>query len=473
MQRVFVRDKIWRVEDATPVDGDRQLFSLFDPQGGETLKVLSPPEAVQPLPDTSPVFEQRTITPWHGWLLDHQVVRAASLKDEGEFAAFHSGRISPEPYQFAPVEKLLQLPRPCLLIADDVGLGKTIEAGICYLELLARGRGRRMLLIVPPGLILQWQDEMLEKFGLTFEAVENTASLDLLQTRLSEGIKPWVFFNRVITSVEFLKKSEILRSALAPRWDVIVVDEAHYLAESGTPRNPYTTARARLGQQLRDSCDALMLLTATPHNGYSHSFRSLLEIVEPTDATFGGEREVIERRISRNMIRRLKSQIYKTAEGGKRVPAFMPREPVKQLGVSNLRAAEKAIFTKVSGYCARTAAAAAGEDDSELVNFAMQIIKKRLLSSRAALTETVNNRLNALASRQPAEEPPSRTEVRELQGDLPLSEATYERIAGRVLRSALPKEAKRREVERRKVQEIRPASYAFLQQRVADWKTER
>jgi len=454
MQCVLVRDRIWRVQSSTPVDGDRQLFSLLDPQGGETLNVLSPPETVQPLPDASPVFEQRAVTPWHGWFLDHHIVRAASLKDDGEFAAFHSGRISPEPYQFAPVDKLLQLPRPCLLVADDVGLGKTIEAGICLLELLARGRGKRVLLVVPPGLIPQWRDEMLEKFGLTFEAVENTASLDRLQTRLSEGIKPWVFFSRVITSVEFLKKREVLTGALAPRWDVIVVDEAHYLAESGTPRNPYTTARARLGQQLRDACDALILLTATPHNGYSHSFRSLLEIVEPADATFAGEKEVTERRVPRNMIRRLKSQIYKTAEDGKHVPAFMPREPVKQLGVSNLSDAEKAIFTKVSGYCARTAAAAAGEDDSELVSFAMQIIKKRMLSSRAALTETVNNRLNALSSRQPVEEPPARAEVRELQGDLPLSEAAHERIAGRVIRSALPREAKRRNAEKRRLQEI-------------------
>jgi SNF2 family DNA or RNA helicase len=77
------------------------------------------------------------------------------------------------------------LPRQSLLIADDVGLGKTIEAGICLPELIARGRGKRVLLVVPPGLIPQWQEEMLTKFGLRFEAIENAAALERAQTRLT------------------------------------------------------------------------------------------------------------------------------------------------------------------------------------------------------------------------------------------------------------------------------------------------
>jgi superfamily II DNA or RNA helicase len=263
-----------------------------------------------------------------------------------------------------------------------------------------------------------------------------------------------VFLNRVITSTEYIKKREVIRNALAPRWDAIVVDEAHYLAESGTPRNPYTTARARLGQQLRDACDALILLTATPHNGYGHSFRSLLEIVEPTDATFGGDKETIVRRVSRCMVRRLKTQIYKTDKNGKKVPAFQLREPVAQIPVTGLSTEEKDIFKKVSAYCAKAVKAASGTDDSELVSFAMQIIKKRMLSSRKALAQTVAHRLDALKSRGGQDDPPQRAEIRELQGDLPLGEAAHERIAERLVKSAVPKDAKRKNAEKRQLTEI-------------------
>ena len=147
---------------------------------------------------------------------------------------------------------------------------------------------------------------MHEKFGLDFRGVENSAAFDRAQTDLSEGLQPWVYFDRVITSIEYLKRRDVHAAALAYPWDVIVVDEAHYLAESGTPANPYSTARTRLGPLLREASKTLILLTATPHNGYRHSFRSLIELVAPTDATLHGATEVVQRRVARSMIRRLK-----------------------------------------------------------------------------------------------------------------------------------------------------------------------
>jgi superfamily II DNA or RNA helicase len=453
MNKILARDRVWNVGAVQDLGNGKKLLSLLSRDGSERLKILSPPETYELLPETAPQFARTAVAPWSQWLQAHAAIKLANVGD-GQFAALHAGRILPEPYQFAPVEKLLRSPRNCLLIADDVGVGKTVEAGISLLELIGRGRAKRILLIVPPGLIGQWQEEMLEKFGLAFTAIENAASLEQVQTRLSEGIKPWSFLNRVITSVEYLKKREVLHSALESRWDAIVVDEAHYLAESGTPKNPYRTARFRLGERLRDACHALLLLTATPHNGYSHSFRSLLEMIEPTDATFAGDKVVVNRRVSRNIIRRLKPQIFKTVNG-EQVPAFKPREPVKQIAVTALSDSEKSIFTKVSSYCARTAREAAKGDEAELVSFAMQIIKKRMLSSRTALAQTVAHRLEALGSRQQADEPPTRGEVRELQADLPLSEAAHERIASRIIRSALPKEASRRTAEKRQLNEIK------------------
>jgi superfamily II DNA or RNA helicase len=334
-----------------------------------------------------------------------------------------------------------------------VGLGKTIEAGICLLELSARGIGNRMLIVVPPGLIPQWIDEMHDKFGLEFRSIENSAALERAQTDLSEGLQPWAYFDRVITSTEYLKRREINAAALAHPWDVIVVDEAHYLAESGTAANPYSTARTRLGPKLREASRALILLTATPHNGFRHSFRSLLELVEPTNATLRGRNEDIQRRVSRSMIRRLKPQIVKSAADGSPTAAFPLREPVRRIEVAGLNADEKEIFTLVTEYCSKTIKAATGTQESDLVSFAMQIIKKRALSSRSALRETVKNRLEAVSSRQ-AEEPPPRAELRELQGDLQLTEAIAERTANRVLRAAVARDARRKASEKKQLKAI-------------------
>ncbi len=451
MKSVFLRGSKWLVRGNT-VLGERVVLRLEDPVTGETIEALCPPDEFEPLTEPEPTLDRRSLTPYGHWRLLHDALRLQT-PPEGQYAAFVAGRISPEPYQFAPLTRLLCGPRRGLLIADDVGLGKTIEAGICLLELIARGVGKRILLVVPPGLIPQWVDEMWEKFGLEFQPIENSAALDRAQTAVSEGLQPWAYFDRIITSTEYLKRRDVHAAALAHPWDVIVVDEAHYLAESGTPANPYATARTRLGPKLRAAARTLLLLTATPHNGYRHSFRSLLELVEPTEATLHGRIEDVQRRIGRTMIRRLKPQIVKTGPDGGVMPAFPVRQPVGRIEVVNLTDEERDIFRLVTEYCAKTIKSAEGSDEADLVSFAMQIVKKRMLSSRAALTQTVENRLKALAARQP-EEPPKRSELRELQSDLPLTESQAERTALRILRTALSRDARRRNAEKRQLKTI-------------------
>jgi superfamily II DNA or RNA helicase len=451
VKHILLRGQEWRVRDEA-VLGSRTRFLLEDPANGDRIEVLCPPDDYEPLVEPVPSFDRRSLTPYGIWRLHHEALQL-QVPAEGAYAGFHAGRIVPEQYQFAPLARLLAGPRRSLLIADDVGLGKTIEAGICLLELIARGVGKRILLVVPPGLIPQWLDEMWQKFGLEFRPIENSASLDRAQTLVSEGLQPWTYFDRVVTSVEYLKRRDVHSAALSHPWDAIVVDEAHYLAESGTPANPYSTARTRLGPKLRDATRSLILLTATPHNGYRHSFRSLLELVEPADATLHGRTENVRRRVSRSMIRRLKAQIVKSGPEGNPQPAFPVREPVKRVEVRELSEDEREIFRLVSKYCAKTIESAEGSEEADLVSFAMQIVKKRMLSSRPALRKTVSNRLEALSSRT-SEEPPARAEVRELQGDLPCTEAAAERTAARVLRAAIARDARRREAEKRQLKAI-------------------
>jgi ERCC4-related helicase len=452
MTSIRLRDRVWKVRSQQNL-GDRIHFELLDPATGDLLQTLCPPEEFEPLTEAPPVLSDRARAPWQVWQDRHEALAFSAWK-ESEFAAFFAGRISPEPYQFAPASRLFNLPRPNLLIADDVGLGKTIEAGICMLEMMARGRGRRILLIVPPSLISQWQSEMLEKFQLRFDSLENAAAVERMQTSLAEGIRPWAYLSKVVTSIEFMKKREVARAALDFPWDMIVVDEAHYISESGSAQNPYTTARTRLGRMLRDKTQSLLLLTATPHNGFRHSFRSLLELIEPADATLAGNEDVVRRRVGRNMIRRLKSQIHRTNEAGETAPAFPVREPVACIAVTDLPEADRDIIHKVSAYCSQTARAAESSDDRDLVSFAMQIVKKRMLSSRNALRQTVLNRLQAMKSHEETEAPPTKAEIRELQSDLPLSEFMQESIESRLLRVAVTRDVKRRNAEKRQLQSI-------------------
>src|SRR5579884_3710551 len=417
--RVAVRDRPWRVEDIRDLGDGKALLKLLPASGdgASPLAVVCPPERVVRLPPEELRFDLDEIAPIVPWLRAHQALTLTAFQ-EGSLSGARFGRVNLEAYQIAPVLRILAKPRPRLLIADDVGLGKTIEAGLCLLELMARGRADRVLVVVPPGLIPQWQEELLKRFGLDFVVIENAAGLAREQTELPAGISPWDLPRaRIITSMDYLKKDEVCRRALARPWDLVIVDEAHALAESGTPQNPYRTRRTRLGEDLRDHSRGLLLLTATPHNGYAHSFRSLIELVEPTAATLTGS--LVAERIARAMIRRMKRQIVRPGPDGDWVEAF-PRRGVKPIPVS-VSAKERELFQLISAYCSRTAGEARGEEDEELVSFAMQIIKKRAISSRLALARTLDHRLRAIKrdERRRKAEIRKITEIQRLLAKLP------------------------------------------------------
>ncbi len=309
--RVRVRDRVWRVARKTTLPQAQVVLEIesVGADAAEHLSVVAPPEEVERLPGEALQFDARGFDAFLPWSANIRLLAATLTRETGLVTGARFGRVALEAYQLAPVLRLLAKPRPSLLVADDVGLGKTIEAGLAMLELLARQRVQRILVVVPPGLLLQWKEELFEKFGFEFTLIENATGLAREQARLPAGASPWDMLGRVITSIDFIKKETIRKRALRKRWDLVVVDEAHSLAESGTPQNPYRTQRFRLGVALRENTRGLVLLTATPHNGYPHSFRSLIELVDPTAATLSGASEALRRRVAGAMVRRLKSQI--------------------------------------------------------------------------------------------------------------------------------------------------------------------
>ena len=204
-------------------------------------------------------------------------------------APFRSG-ITIEDYQLEPLVRALRAPRTTLLIADDVGLGKTIEAGLVVQELLLRHRARTALVVCPASLQLQWRDEMREKFGLEFRIVDREL-LGRLRRSRGVGANPFAHFPRLIVSIDWLKGElgmRLLREVLPPhpeiprRYDVLIVDEVHNCAPAGAGgRYARDTLRTQAIRTLAPHCEHRLFLSATPHNGYDNSFAALLELLDP------------------------------------------------------------------------------------------------------------------------------------------------------------------------------------------------
>ena len=202
-----------------------------------------------------------------------------------------------------------------VLIADDVGLGKTIEAGLVIQEMLLRHRARTVLIICPASLQEKWRIEMLEKFGLEFTVVD-TAYIKQLRRERGIHANPWTSHPRLIASMDWAKGGEGLRAmrdVLPPhvsyprKFDILVVDEAHNVAPAAGTHYALESQRTRFVRAIGPHFQHRLFLTATPHNGYTESFTSLLELLD--DQRFARNILPDEKRLSQVMIRRLKSDL--------------------------------------------------------------------------------------------------------------------------------------------------------------------
>lgn len=236
-------------------------------------------------------------------------------------APFRSG-ITIETYQLAPVARALAMPRVNLLIADDVGLGKTIEAGLVAQELLLRHRARRMIVVCPAPLTGKWKDEMDEKFGLDFTVLDAAA---LRSLRRSHGLlaNPFAVFPRTIISLQWLRTPRVQRlldEVLTPQSrhpgfiDLLIVDEAHHCAPPA-PRKTTGYAvdshQTRAVRRLGEYSQHRLFLSATPHNGYRESWQALLEMLDPQRFTRGVEPD--PKVLGQVMVRRLKDDLVDEA----------------------------------------------------------------------------------------------------------------------------------------------------------------
>lgn len=312
-------------------------------------------------------------------------------------APFWSG-VNVEAYQLEPLRRALSAPRTNLLLADDVGLGKTIEAGLVVQELLLRHRARTAVIVCPPSLSLKWQDEMRDKFGLEF----TIANSDLMaQVRRTHGLhaNPFLMFPRVIVSMAWLpqvRAQRLLRDVYAqasnPKsakryaFDILIVDEAHHVAPaspataSGNRGYAVDTQRTIAVRQLADRCEHRLFLSATPHNGHPESFTALLEMIEP-------------RRFSRGAL--LDSNALKDVTV-RRLKRDLPGKGFKNRVVNALRFTprddEQAMFALLDAIVTKSAKLNGTKPGGDIV---AMLLKKRFLSSPFAFGQTLSHYLTS------------------------------------------------------------------------------
>ena len=416
-QLVNVRQRQYVVSDVVrstlpmgmlrPLNGHAQhlvtLASVEDDALGEELQVIWELE-----PGASVI--ERTALPEPGAFdspdrldafLDAVRWGAASTADLHSIQApFRSG-ISIEDYQLDPVFRAIQMPRVSLLIADDVGLGKTIEAGMTILELIIRHRARKALIVCPASLQAQWRDQMRDKFGLDFRIVDSDLLKDLRRKR-GIRVNPWSHFPRLITSVDFLKRDRPLRlfketlpaegeSVYPRRYDVLIVDEAHNCAPSGRGKYATDSLRTEAVRLLAPHFEHKLFLTATPHNGYPESFSALLELLD--NQRFARGTPPDRKQLNAVMVRRLKSELPRDDFGNAR----FPKRELEALEV-DYPAEERRVHAALREYAKLRSTKAADNSQRVATEFVLKILKKRLFSSPAAFARTLEQHEKTLKS---------------------------------------------------------------------------
>ena len=309
---VLARGLRWEVVSTESL-GLETLFRLRGLENavlGKEFDLLSPFEKIEPVQHE---LRPDRAAPLANWLVYHQAFLLEQALGPRALLAVQPGRLRLEPYQLVPVLRAIRSTRVRLMLADSVGLGKTVQAGLVITELVARRLAHRVLIVSPSGPLLeQWQLEMSQRFGLRMETIDR-AKLDEIRRGTEPGSNPFDSVPLGIVSVDFLKQERILDQLERASYDIIVIDEAHHCSDSGKQGSFEDSRRRRLAEVLARRCDALLLLTATPHDGYDRSFASLCELLDPS--LVDGSGSLRGEKYRNHVIRRLKKHIVDPKTG--------------------------------------------------------------------------------------------------------------------------------------------------------------
>ncbi|GAA3956510.1 DEAD/DEAH box helicase [Streptomyces marokkonensis] len=391
--QILVRDEVWLVRNATRTEHDgarieavgasdfvRDQESVFF-TGLDRIELLDP-RRTRLVRDDSPNFRRSR-------LFLEAVLRKTPLPQaERGLALADSFLLDSLPYQQRPAQLALsgRNLRPRLLIADVVGLGKTLEIGLTLAELIRRGRGERILVVTPQHVLEQFQHELWTRFAIPLVRLDSVG-IERIQREIPAGRNPFTYFKRVIVSIDTLKNTDQYKHHLERiTWDAVVIDESHNLINKGSLRN-------QLARTLAPHTDALLLASATPHNGDARSFAELISLLDP--AAISDPEHYRAEDIKHLFIRRTKvsPEVREQMKG-----QWADRGPSRSVRITATPAEEK-VFEEL-------AAVWLPSDGSKSVSdvplFPYTLLKS-FLSSHTALKATVGTRIKTLEKKNEPE----------------------------------------------------------------------
>lgn len=384
---VRVRDADWLVTNASPtqdgllieVTGLSELVRDTRAAFYEHLDEILPydPRATKVRADDSPKYRRSRL-----WL--ESTLRKTPIP-------LGEGRLSVSPqmltdtlgYQRSAVHKALSNDnlRPRILLADTVGLGKTIEIGMILSELVRRGRGERILIVTPKHVLEQMQFEMWTRFALPLVRLDSVG-IQRVRQKLPATRNPFSLYKRVIISMDTLKQDRYLNHLRKHQWDAVVIDESHNLTGSGTQNNA-------LARVLAPNTEALILASATPHNGSKESFAELVRLLEPT--AIGPDGDIDRTALERLVVRRHRHSAEVAREVGDQ---WVERKELHHLLI-DASPEEDAVAHELADvwlYPASGTSPYSGENKGLFP----WTLAKAYLSSPPALVESVRNRIRTL-----------------------------------------------------------------------------
>jgi hypothetical protein len=308
--QVVVRDEEWLVRSTQPTPSDGLLVRCL---GTSTLvrdteatfftnlDFIEPlrPEETRLVQDESPGFRGSRL------YLEAMIRKTPVPATETGLAVSDKQLLRHLDYQKRAAHKALDGLRPRLLIADAVGLGKTLEVGMILSELIRRGRGDKILVVTPRHILEQFQHELWTRFAIPLVRLDSEG-IQRVRRHIPSNRNPFTFYKRSIISIDTLKNAGRYRHHLEGiRWDAVVIDEGHNLVNKGTLNN-------QLAHVLAPRTEALLLTSATPHNGDPESFAELIRLLDPT--AIADPRNINEKDIAHLYVRRHKNSDDVAAE---------------------------------------------------------------------------------------------------------------------------------------------------------------